>query len=142
MNRTALATKGKPIIPEVVEPTLSRRHEAVIVALLTNPTIKDAAVEANVSESTVWRLMQRDDFQQRYKDAQAVALNGALGSLQGVATLAVDALRDSLSSVIPQVKVQAAKVILDFTLKTREQFGLEERIKELERRLRDRSEGA
>jgi transposase len=132
--------KDTAIVPEVVEPVLSRRHEAVIVALLANPTIKDAAQAAGVSESTVWRLMQREDFQKRYREAQDKAFDGALGSLQGAATLAINALKDSLTCDVPAVKVQAAKVILDYTLKVREQFDYAARIKHLEAVLKAREE--
>ena len=142
MSKQSAKKKDTAIVPEVVEPVLSRRHEAVIVALLSNPRIKDAAEAAGVSESTVWRLMQREAFQRRYKHAQDDALNGALGSLQGAATLAIETLKDSLSSSVPQVKVHAAKAILDYTLKVREHFGFAERIRELETRLRDREDGA
>jgi hypothetical protein len=132
--------KKKVIIPEIVEPVLSRRHEGVIVALLSNPTIKDAATAANVSESTVWRLMQRDDFQKRYREAQDTALNGALGSLQGAATEAIDSLRKNLNCGSPAAEVGAAKAILDFTFKVREQFDLENRIKQLEATIKARED--
>ena len=81
MSRSSAKKKSMALVPEVVEPVLSRRHEAVVLALLVNPKIKDAAEAAGVSESTVWRLMQREDFQRRYKQAQDEALNSALGSL-------------------------------------------------------------
>lgn len=38
---------------------------------------------AGVNESTVCRLMQRDDFQKAYRAAQDKALDGDLGTLQG-----------------------------------------------------------
>jgi len=86
MSKKLAKKKETALVPEVVEPVLSRRHEAVIVALLANPKIKDAAEAAGVSESTLWRLMQREVFQRRYKQAQDEALQSALGSLQGAAT--------------------------------------------------------
>jgi hypothetical protein len=140
MSKQVAKKKDTALVPEIVEPVLSRRHESVIVALLANPTMKDAAQAAGVSESTVWRLMQREDFQKRYREAQDKAFDGALGSLQGAATLAIDALKDSLSCDVPAVKVQAAKVILDYTLKVREQFDYAARIKQLEAVLKAREE--
>ena len=126
--------KPAPLIPEVVEPGLSRRQEAVLTALLSNPTIKDAAAAAGVAESTVWRLMQRDDFQKAYREAQEKIFDGALGSLQGATTSAVDCLIRNLSCGTPSAEVQAAKTILDFTMKARELLDLGERVRELERR--------
>ena len=132
---------GAVLVPEVVEPQLSRRHEAVIVALLAYPKFKDAAAAAGVSEATVWRLMQREDFQRRYREAQEKAFDGALGTLQGAATEAIAALQKNLSCGMPAAEVGAAKAILDFSLKAREQFDYAQRIRTLEDALKAR-EGA
>jgi DNA-binding MurR/RpiR family transcriptional regulator len=141
MSKRLVKKKEKVITPEIVEPVLSRRHEGVIVALLSNPTIKDAATAANVSESTVWRLMQREDFQKRYREAQDEALNSALGAIQGAAIEAVATLREiATKGKIEAARVQASKTILDYTFKVRQQFGLEERIKQLETALKAREE--
>ncbi|MGB7922352.1 MAG: transposase family protein [Pyrinomonadaceae bacterium] len=140
MSKRVAKKKDTALVPEIVEPVLSRRHESVIVALLANPTMKDAAQAAGVSEATVWRLMQRQDFQQRYREAQDKALDGALGSLQGAATLAIDTLQKNLTCGMPSAENQAAKAILDFTLKTREQFDYATRIKQLEQALKAREE--
>jgi hypothetical protein len=134
MGKSSTKTKETALVPEIVEPVLSRRHEAVIVALLANPTIKGAASAAGVNESTVWRLMQRGDFQRRFREAQDKVFDGALGSLQGATAAAVDCLVRNLSCGTPAAEVQAAKTILDFTMKARELLDLGERVKELERR--------
>jgi DNA-binding MurR/RpiR family transcriptional regulator len=141
MNKRSAKKKETALVPEVVEPVLSRRHEGVIVALIAHPKITDAAKAAGVSESTVWRLMQRSEFQQRYKQAQDEALNSALGSIQGAATEAVATLREIASSgKVESARVQASKTILDFTFKVREQFDLDERLKQLEAALKRREE--
>ncbi len=141
MGKRLVKKKEKVITPEIVEPVLSRRHEGVIVALLSNPTIKDAATAANVSESTVWRLMQREDFQRRYREAQDEALNSALGAIQGAATEAIVTLREIASKgKVEAARVQASKTILDFTFKVREQFDFAVRLKQLEAALRAREE--
>jgi hypothetical protein len=140
MSKRTGKKKEKAITPEVVEPGMPRRHGKVIVALLANPTIKDAAAAAEVSESTIWRLMQDDAFQKRYRDAQGKAFDGALGALQGVATQAIGTLQKNLTCGVPAAENQAAKCLLDFTMKAREQFSLDERIKQLEAALKAREE--
>lgn len=140
MSKKSAKKKDTVLVPEIVEPTLSRRHEAVIVALLANPTMKDAAAQAGVSESTVWRLMQREDFQRRYREAQDKAFDGALGALQAASTEAIDSLKRNLTCGTPAAEVQAAKAILDFTLKVREQFDYGQRIRQLEDALKAREE--
>ena len=141
MSKRGSKKKKAVIVPEVVELMLSRRHENVIVALIAHPKITDAARAAGVNESTVWRLMQREDFQKRYREAQDEALNAALGSIQGAAIEAVATLREIASNgKVEAARVQASKTILDYTLKVREQFGLEARIKQLEAALKAREE--
>lgn len=142
MSKSKAKKKETALVPEVVEPVLSRRHEAAIVALLSHPKIKDAAEAAGVSESTLWRLMQREEFQRRYKQAQDEALNNALGSLQGAATEAIATLQKNLTCGTPTAENQAANILLGYTLKAREQFDFAARIKELEARLKDREDGA
>ena len=83
MGKSTAKKKETALVPEIVEPVLSRRHETVMLALLSNPKIKDAAAAAGVNEATVWRLMQREDFQARFREAQGKVFDGALGTLQG-----------------------------------------------------------
>jgi DNA-binding MurR/RpiR family transcriptional regulator len=143
MSKQSAKKKSSALVPEVVEPVLSRRHEAVIVALLANPKITDAAKAAGVSESTVWRLMQNEVFQKRYREAQSEALTTALGSIQGAATEAVATLREiATSGKNETARTQAAKAVLDYTFKVRELFDLEDRVKRLETKLKDRNAGA
>jgi DNA-binding MurR/RpiR family transcriptional regulator len=140
MSKGSEKKKDAVLIPEIVEPVLSRRHEAVVVALLANPTITCAAQAAGVSESTVWRLMQREDFQRRYREAQDKAFDGALGALQAAGTEAIDSLKRNLTCGTPAAEVQAAKAILDFTLKVREQLDYDRRLRQLEDALKAREE--
>lgn len=128
------AAKPAALVPEVLDSGLSRRHEGVLLALLANPKISEAAAAAGVNESTVWRLMQREDFQMRYREAQGKVFDGALVTLQGATTAAVECLARSMSCGVPSVEVAAAKTVLDYTMKARELLDLGERVKELERR--------
>ncbi len=119
---------------------LERKTEAAIVALLAHPTMPEAAKAAGVSETTLWRWLQRDDFRKKYREAQDKVFEGALGSLQGASTEAVACLRRNLASGNPSVQVQAARIILDYTIKAREMFELENRIAVLEAALKAREE--
>jgi transposase len=131
-------TEDRPEIKEQAQghgEKLSRKAEQAIVALLAHPTIPEAAKACGVSETTLWRWLQRDEFQKRYRDAQDKVFDGALGSLQGAMTEAVDCLRRNLTCGTPSAEVQAAKAILDFTMKARELLDITERVKELEKKL-------
>lgn len=142
MGKRTAKKKETALVPEIIEPGLSRRHEAVMVALLSNPKIKDAAAAAGVNEATVWRLMQREDFQIRYREAAGKVFDSTLGTLQGATAEAVATLQKNLTCGVPAAEVQAAKIILDFTMKARELFDFGDRIKALEAKLRDSRDGA
>jgi hypothetical protein len=142
MGKRIARKKETAIVPEIVEPGLSRRHEAVMVALLSNPKIKDAAAAAGVNEATVWRLMQREDFQMKYREAAGKVFDSTLGTLQGATAEAVATLQKNLTCGVPAAEVQAAKIILDFTVRARELFDFADRIKALEAKLRDNRDGA
>lgn len=49
---------------------LTRKQEVAIAALLTAPTIVDAAHAANISQSTLWGWLQQEDFQTAYWQAR------------------------------------------------------------------------
>jgi len=119
---------------------LERKTEAAIVALLAHPTMPEAAKAAGVSETTLWRWLQRDDFRKKYREAQEKVFDGALGSLHGATTEAVTCLRRNLSCGNPSAEVHAARTILDYTLRARELFDLENRIALLEAALKAREE--
>ncbi|MDT5159506.1 MAG: hypothetical protein QOH51_3863 [Acidobacteriota bacterium] len=140
MGKRSATKKEAALVPEIVEPGISRRHEAVIVALLANPKMKDAAAAAGVNEATVWRLMQRKDFQIRYREAQTKVFDGALGTLQGATAEAVATLQRNMTCGTPTAEVQAAKTILDYTIKARELFDYGDRLRLMEAALKRREE--
>ena len=117
---------------------LSRKCNAAIAALLTQPTLADAAASVGISETTLWRWMQRDDFRRKLRQAQETVFDGALKKLQSLTTEAVRCLNRNLNCKRPSVQVLAARTILHFSLKSRELFDLETRISELETRLQER----
>ncbi|MGO8683507.1 MAG: hypothetical protein ACLQUT_02845 [Thermoleophilia bacterium] len=62
-----------------------RCYPQAIAALLTAPTIADAARAAGVSEPTLWHWMQEPDFRREYQAAQQQALAArAAANLQTV----------------------------------------------------------
>ncbi|HSS21662.1 MAG TPA: transposase family protein [Pyrinomonadaceae bacterium] len=112
---------------------LSRKADAAIVALLAHPTMPQAAKAAGVSESTLWRWLQRDDFRRKYREAQDNVFSEALGLLKGASTEAVNCLRRNLTCGLVSAEVQAAKTILDYTLRTRDMFDLQSLLDAIER---------
>jgi hypothetical protein len=62
---------------------LSRNAERVIAALLTEPTLSDAAKASGVSESSIGRWLKDDAFSRAYYDARRAALSAAVARLHG-----------------------------------------------------------
>lgn len=112
----------------------SKRDKA-IMALLTQPTIQEAAKSIGISDTTLWRWMQEEEFSTRYKEAKQLAFNQAMGRLQQVSSIAVDTLQSVMEdeTAPPSSRVSAAKTVLELSHKSFEIQELAEKIAELER---------
>ncbi len=121
---------------------LPRKTDVVIAALLSQPTMADAARAAGVGESTLWRWLQNPDFQAKYKEAQRTVVNSSLGQLQAATSEAVATLRRNLTCGKSGDEIRAAAVILDQSAKYLERYELQERIAQLEGLMKAKEDGA
>jgi hypothetical protein len=71
---------------------LTRKQEALIAALLTEPTHSAAATEAGVSEATLHRWLRLPAFRTAYRRARRELVEGAVGRIQAATGQAVDTL--------------------------------------------------
>ena len=108
------------------------KQQAAIIALLSHRTIPEAAKAVEISEVTLWRWLQEDEFRAKYREAQATIFDDALGKLQGATMQAFECLVKNLDSSNAWVSVQSARAILHYALKSREIFDLEERLNKIE----------
>jgi vacuolar-type H+-ATPase subunit I/STV1 len=117
----------------------SRKTEEAIIALLTEPTIKLAAEKVRVSEVTLWRWMQEDDFIEQYRSAKKQAVSQAVSRLQQSCGEAVETLREIMQDIASPApsRVAAAKTILEMAFKAVEIEELEQRINQLEQQQGD-----
>jgi hypothetical protein len=111
---------------------LTRKQEQAIAALLAEPTLGSAARRCGVSETTLWRWLQNEDFQAAYKAARRSVVDAATTSLQQAATEAVTCLRRALTCGQVAAEVRAAGVILEHVFGTVDRLDLEERLGRLE----------
>src|SRR5262249_12778347 len=114
---------------------LNRKQEALIAALLTEPTHAAAAVRAGVSEATVHRWLRLPEFQAAYRQARRSIVEASIGRLQRATGKAVEALERNLSCGHAGNQIRAALGILDHAVKAVELVDLIERVEELERLL-------
>jgi transposase-like protein len=119
------------------ETGLTAKQQAAIVALLGQPTLKEAAQAAGINETTLWRWLQQPEFQTAYREARREAVRHAIVRLQQHASKAVDTLHDVMvdGGAAPQVRVSAARSILEYSMKAVEIEDLAARLEALEAKL-------
>jgi hypothetical protein len=109
---------------------------ALIAALASGSTVRDAAKSAGVGETTVYRRLQEETFRRRVDEARTAMIARAVGRLADTATEAAATLRALLGDDIPPaVRLGAARSVLDAVIKLREHDELAERLKALEGQL-------
>ncbi len=114
---------------------MSRHGEPVLAALLQHSTVAAAAKASRISERSIFRWLQRDDFQQRYRAAQRAVVDGAIGELQSATVEAVQTLRRNLTCGNAFAENTAAQTILAQSLKAIEVQELQQRVEALEKLL-------
>lgn len=112
---------------------LSRYQESAISALLTEPTVAEAAEKAGVSERTLRRwLSDSPEFVGAYRRARLQVVEAAISHLQQASAEAVATLRRNMDCGNPHAEIRAALGVMDLSIKGAELLDLEARIEELE----------
>lgn len=101
---------------------LSQKQEKAIVALLTEPTIKQVAAVTGVGESTIYRWLQEDEFDEAFREARKNAFSQSITHLQQAATTAVSTLKEIMvnSEASPSSRVTASKTVIEMAYKAYE----------------------
>jgi hypothetical protein len=68
---------------------LPPKQERALLALLSSPTQKEAALASGISETTLWRYMKDSTFKRRLREAGSCAVNNATLRVQKAAGAAV-----------------------------------------------------
>jgi hypothetical protein len=116
---------------------ITQRQERAIVALIQQPTIREAAGSLGVNEVTLYRWMREERFEAAYRKARRDAVAQAVARLQESCSTAVGTLLavmgdgDSSSSS----RVSAAKTVLELAFRAFEVEDLEARVTTLEQRI-------
>ena len=120
--------------PEASQSAPNRRQDQLVVALLENPTLERAAAALGISGVTLWRWMQKPEFQAAYREARRRAFSQALGRLQHASSAAVATLlKVMIDPASPaSTRVRAADSVLDHAAKAIEIEDIEARVAQLE----------
>ena len=113
---------------------LSQKQVRAISALITAPTIADAAWQADVSTRTIDRWLTQRSFQAELRLPRSRVFCHAFGHLQQVASRAVAALDRVMhdNNASPASRVSAARAALRFACPGIEIADFEERLAALE----------
>jgi len=113
---------------------LSTRQQKAIAALLASKSVSEAAASARVGERTLYRWLAEDEaFRAGLSRAESELLDTAtrrLLSLQGQAIEALEYLLTRAES--ESVRLRAAQVAIETSLKLREMRDIEQRLQALE----------
>lgn len=105
---------------------LSRKQEAAIAALMTCPSIPQAAEQAKVGVRTLRRWIREPAFDLAYRTERRKLVEHAVSQLQGAMGQAVECLVRNLTDAVPSVQVKAAMGIMSLAFKGVELLGVAE----------------
>lgn len=110
------------------------KYESLLVALLNCADIQTAAKQAGISETTAYRWLKQDDFQELYRQAKREAVAQAVSRLQQKSSAAVEVLTEVAEDkeAPASSRVSAAKTIIEMALKAVELEDIVKRIEQLE----------
>lgn len=116
----------------------SRKEDLAILALLSEKTMKDAAEKVGISEATLWRWMQQEDFREKYQEAKLQAVSRVTARLRQSMTVSVDALIEMTENkkTPAMARVTAARTLLEYGFKAHELEDLQSRLEQVEERLK------
>ena len=115
------------------------KRELLLAALLTSPTIRQAAASVNVPERTVYAWLSEPDFKADYEKQKRQAVTEAadyLKSRMNAAAQVVDSIMTDVTTP-PNVRLNAASMIIKTGLRLVETGELIERLELLEAAIAD-----
>lgn len=114
---------------------LGRKKEAVILALLSQRSVEEAARVTGVGARTLYRWMREPEFDAAYREAKRASFSQSIARMHQLSGAAVTTLGKAMldSNTPPATKVRAADTILDHMAKAVELEDLEARLAQLER---------
>ena len=113
---------------------LTPKQEKAIGALLSQPTMEEAAEAAGVNRATIFRWLQQEEFQTAYTQVRRESVKHAIARLQNRSSEAVEVLAEIMKDEMnaPSARVSAAKAIIEYSIKAVEVEDLAKRLAELE----------
>ena len=114
----------------------------LVVILACGATVEQAAKQTGLSERTIYRRLADPEFARRLQEVRSEMLQRTSGTLTATGSEAVRTLVTLLNpNVAPNVRLGAARAVLEIAIKIREAADLEHRILDLEAKINSMSQG-
>lgn len=112
----------------------SPRREIIMTALLNSPTIREASKVCGVPERTIYTWLNKPDFKAEYEHRRGQLVQSAWDLLRGKLTEAIGVVSELMEDegTPPQVRLNAARSVLEYSLRATEQLDLLPRLEALE----------
>ena len=120
------------------KPKPTARQLKAIPHIVSNPTYTEGCEKAKINKTTLYKWLKEPEFKaelDRQRDEIAAEAFGVLS--QGL-TKAVETLVSLLNNKDDRLKRLAAKDVIDFIIRHKENEDLDDRLKEVEKRLAER----
>lgn len=113
------------------------KDEILIAALISCPTVKEAARRAGVGETTIHNRKKNPEFQKKYREACLDLLKDHTAAMQIAMGEAVDVLREVMKDRSEKggVRASAAEAVLRNGMKMTDQTNILDCLDELKERL-------
>lgn len=113
---------------------MTPKQQKALVALLTQPTKEKAATAAGITSKTLRSYLDDPEFRAEYRKAFSELVEDATRKVQQTLDPAVAVLREVMEndSENGQVRVSAARSVLEYGLKMTEHTDILNRLQELE----------
>jgi pantoate kinase len=131
----SLANGGKWQVVAEISGKLTRKQEEVIVALLSQRNVEEAARVTKIGSRTIYRWLKDPAFDRAFRESKRATFSQAIARLHQMSSAAVSTLGKVMvdANTPASTKVRAADSILNHTIKAIENEEIEARLSELER---------
>jgi hypothetical protein len=111
------------------------KTEKIISALLSYPTVREAAKSLKMAESTLYNYLKDDEFKAKYSEAKTAILQQSTGYLQSNMAKATENIVKLIDNeeTAPQTRLNASRTVLEYGIKLTESIDILPRIELLEK---------
>ncbi len=112
---------------------LDDKQQKILVSLLQSFTVREAAQKLGIAESTVYLALKDKKFMAAYSEALRQQIEMTMNNVAKLGNKALSTLNEMLSpEKSDRIRLDAAKMVLEFMLKGYEVTAIQERIALLE----------